>query len=124
MFTATVNSEGSLKVRAVRVGGDTMLHQIIGMVEGARGTKAPIARKADKAAGVFVPAVILAAVACCILWLIAGKDLSFSLTVMVSVLIIACPCALGLATPLAIIVGTGTAAGYGILYKTASVLEG
>ncbi len=124
VYTATVNAEGSLKAEAVRVGGDTMLHQIVSMIEGARGTKAPIARKADRAAAVFIPAVILTAVACCILWLIAGKELSFSLTVMVSVLIIACPCALGLATPLAIIVGTGTAARYGILYKTAQILEG
>lgn len=119
VYTATVNTEGSLKAEAVRVGGDTMLRQIVSMIEGARGTKAPIARKADRAAGVFVPAVILTAIACCIIWLIAGRELSFSLTVMVSVLIIACPCALGLATPLAIIVGTGTAAKYGILYKTA-----
>lgn len=124
VFSATVNGEGSLRVEAVKVGSDTVLHQIIGMIEGAQGTKAPIARTADRVAGIFVPSVILVSVICCILWLISGRELSFSLTVMVSVLIIACPCALGLATPLAIIAGTGKAAGYGILYKSASVLEG
>ncbi len=124
VFSATVNGEGSLRIEAVKVGQDTVLHQIIGMIEGAQGTKAPIARTADKAAGIFVPAVILTSVICCLLWLISGRDLAFSLTVMVSVLIIACPCALGLATPLAIIAGTGKAAKYGILYKSAAVLEG
>ena len=124
VFSATVNGEGSMRIEAVKVGKDTVLHQIVGMIEGAQGTKAPIARTADKVAGVFVPSVILVSVVCCILWLIAGRDLAFSLTVMVSVLIIACPCALGLATPLAIIAGTGKAAKYGILYKSASVLEG
>ena len=123
VFSATVNGEGSIRAEAVKTGQDTVLHQIIGMIEGAQGTKAPIARTADRVAGVFVPAVILVSVICCILWLIAGRDLAFSLTVTVSVLIIACPCALGLATPLAIIAGTGKAARYGILYKSAAVLE-
>lgn len=123
VFSATVNGEGSLRMRAEKVGKDTVLYQVIGMIEGAQGTKAPIARTADKVAGVFVPVVMAIAVACCALWLLAGKSVPFSLTVMVSVLIIACPCALGLATPLAIVVGTGKAAKYGILYKSAPALE-
>ena len=123
VFTATINNEGSLKVEVEKVGKDTVLHQIIDMVEGAQGTKAPIARTADRVAAVFVPSIILISVICCIIWLIAGRDLAFSLTVMVSVLIIACPCALGLATPLAIIAGTGRGAKYGILYKSAAALE-
>ena len=123
VFTATINNEGSLKVEVEKVGKDTVLHQIIDMVEGAQGTKAPIARTADRVAAVFVPSIILISVICCIIWLIAGRNLAFSLTVMVSVLIIACPCALGLATPLAIIAGTGRGAKYGILYKSAAALE-
>ena len=123
VYTATVNGSGSLRITVQSTGGDTMLHQIVAMIEGAQGTKAPMARLADRAAGIFVPAVLIAAATCCILWLLAGRDVAFSLTVMISVLVISCPCALGLATPLAIIVGTGNAARYGILFKSASKLE-
>ncbi len=124
VYGATVNGEGSLRIRTEHVGEDTALHQIIGMIEGAQGTKAPIARIADRAAAVFVPAVICTAVAACLIWLIAGgRSISFSLTVLISVLVISCPCALGLATPLAIIMGTGKAAKHGILFKSAATLE-
>ncbi len=123
VYSATVNGEGSLRVVTEKVGKDTVLYQIIGMIEGAQGTKAPMARIADRAAAVFVPTVLLVALLCCIGWLLAGRDLSFSITVVVSVLVISCPCALGLATPLAIIVGTGNAAKRGILFKSAAKLE-
>lgn len=124
VYGATVNGEGSLRVRTEHVGKDSVLYQIIGMIEGAQGTKAPIARIADRAAAVFVPAVIAAAVAACLIWLIAGgRSVSFSLTALISVLVISCPCALGLATPLAIIMGTGKAAKHGILFKSAATLE-
>ncbi|MCQ2085638.1 MAG: copper-translocating P-type ATPase, partial [archaeon] len=123
VYSATVNGEGSFRMVAEQVGKDTVLYQIIGMIEGAQGTKAPMARLADKVAAVFVPTVLLIAALCCVGWLLAGRDISFSLTVMISVLVISCPCALGLATPLAIIVGTGNAAKHGILFKSASKLE-
>ena len=123
VYAATVNGTGSLRIVAEQVGKDTVLHQIIGMVEGAQGTKAPMARIADRVAAVFVPAVLLISLLCCIGWLLAGRDILFSLTVMVSVLVISCPCALGLATPLAIIVGTGNAAKRGILFKSAAKME-
>ena len=124
VYGATVNGESSLRIRADHVGKDTVLYQIVGMIEGAQGTKAPIARIADRAAAVFVPAVICIAVASCLLWLMAGgRSVSFSLTVLISVLVISCPCALGLATPLAIIMGTGKAAKHGILFKSAATLE-
>ena len=123
VYAATVNGTGSLRVIAEQVGKDTVLHQIIGMVEGAQGTKAPMARIADRVAAIFVPAVLLISLLCCIGWLLAGRDVLFSLTVMVSVLVISCPCALGLATPLAIIVGTGNAAKRGILFKSAAKME-
>ena len=123
VYTATVNGSGSLRIRAEQTGRDTLLHQIVSMIEGAQGTKAPIARMADKVAGVFVPAVLLIAVACCAVWFLSGRSASFSITVMVSVLVISCPCALGLATPLAIIVGTGNAARQGILFKNAATME-
>ena len=123
VYAATVNGTGSLRITAEQVGRDTVLHQIIGMVEGAQGTKAPMARIADRVAAVFVPAVLLISLLCCIGWLLAGRDVLFSLTVMVSVLVISCPCALGLATPLAIIVGTGNAAKRGILFKSAAKME-
>ena len=123
VYAATVNGTGSLRITAEQVGRDTVLHQIIGMVEGAQGTKAPMARIADRVAAVFVPAVLLISLLCCIGWLLAGMDVLFSLTVMVSVLVISCPCALGLATPLAIIVGTGNAAKRGILFKSAAKME-
>ena len=123
VYAATVNGTGSLRIIAEQVGKDTVLHQIIGMVEGAQGTKAPMARIADRVAAVFVPAVLLISLLCCIGWMLAGRDVLFSLTVMVSVLVISCPCALGLATPLAIIVGTGNAAKRGILFKSAAKME-
>jgi len=124
VYSATLNGGGSFRMTADHVGGDTALYKIVGMVESAQGTKAPIARIADKVAGIFVPAVIAIAVVCCILWFsVGGKDISFSLTVMISVLVISCPCALGLATPLAIIMGTGKAAGFGILFKDAASIE-
>ena len=123
VYAATVNGTGSLRITAEQVGKDTVLHQIIGMVEGAQGTKAPMARIADRVAAIFVPAVLLISLLCCIGWLLAGRDVLFSLTVMVSVLVISCPCALGLATPLAIIVGTGNAAKRGILFKSAAKME-
>ena len=123
VYAATVNGTGSLRIVAEQVGRDTVLHQIIGMVEGAQGTKAPMARIADRVAAIFVPAVLLISLLCCIGWLLAGRDVLFSLTVMVSVLVISCPCALGLATPLAIIVGTGNAAKRGILFKSAAKME-
>ena len=123
VYAATVNGTGSLRITAEQVGKDTVLHQIIGMVESAQGTKAPMARIADRVAAVFVPAVLLISVLCCIGWMLAGRDVLFSLTVMVSVLVISCPCALGLATPLAIIVGTGNAAKRGILFKSAAKME-
>ena len=123
VYTATVNGSGSLRIRTEQTGKNTLLHQIITMIEGAQGTKAPIARMADKVAGIFVPSVLLIATVCCAAWFLSGRSASFSITVMVSVLVISCPCALGLATPLAIIVGTGNAARQGILFKNAATLE-
>lgn len=123
VYTATVNGSGSLRIRTEQTGKNTLLHQIITMIEGAQGTKAPIARMADKVAGIFVPSVLLIAAVCCAAWFLSGRSASFSITVMVSVLVISCPCALGLATPLAIIVGTGNAARQGILFKNAATLE-
>lgn len=123
VYGATVNGAGSIRMVAEQVGNTTVLHKIIDMIEGAQGTKAPIARIADKTAGIFVPLVLLIAAVCCIGWFLSGKSVSFSVTVLVSVLVISCPCALGLATPLAIIVGTGKAAKHGILFKSAAVLE-
>lgn len=120
---ATINQGGFLRVRADRVGKDTALAQIIKLVEDAQGSKAPIARLADKVAGVFVPTVIAIAVAAALLWLLAGKEIGFALGVFISVLVIACPCALGLATPTAIMVGTGKGAQNGVLFKDAQALE-
>ena len=120
---ATINTEGYLEIRADRIGEDTTLAQVIRMVEEAGGSKAPIARLADKIAGVFVPVVMLIAVAALTAWLIAGQTLEFALTVGISVLVISCPCALGLATPVAIMVGTGRGAGMGVLFKNAEALE-
>ena len=110
-------------MRADRVGKDTALAQIIKLVEDAQGSKAPIARLADQVAGVFVPAVIAIAVVSALLWLLAGKEPGFALRVFISVLVIACPCALGLATPTAIMVGTGKGAQNGVLFKDAQALE-
>ncbi len=124
VYAATINQSGSLRITAEQIGKNTVLHQIIGMIEGAQGTKAPMARMADKVASIFVPAVILIAVISCLCWyVLGGWSVASSITVLVSVLVISCPCALGLATPLAIIVGTGNAAKLGILFKTAAMLE-
>ena len=120
---ATINNSGYLKCRATRVGEDTTLAQIIQMVGDAAATKAPIAKIADKVSGIFVPAVIIIALITFFIWLIAGKEFSFALARGISVLVISCPCALGLATPVAIMVGNGMGAKNGILFKTAEVLE-
>lgn len=119
----TLNQSGFLRCEATRVGEDTTLSQIIQMVSDAAATKAPIAKVADKVSGVFVPAVIALAVITVIAWLIAGQSVGFSLARGISVLVISCPCALGLATPVAIMVGNGMGAKNGILFKTAVSLE-
>ena len=119
----TLNQAGFLKCRATRVGQDTTISQIIKMVEGAAATKAPAQKIADKVSGVFVPAVIAIAAATLAAWLFAGKDFGFALARAISVLVISCPCALGLATPVAIMVASGVAAKNGILFKTAAALE-
>lgn len=123
LYGATVNGAGSLRARIEKTGEDTVLFQIARMMEMAQGTKAPVANIADRVAAVFVPTVIVIAILVCIGWLLAGRDAQFSLTIAISVLVIACPCALGLATPLAIVVGTGLGSKHGILFKTASSLE-
>ena len=120
---ATILSEGYLEFRAEKVGEDTTLAQIIRMVEQAGGSKAPIARLADKIAGVFVPVVMTIAAVTFLVWSFAGQGLEFSLNCAVSVLVISCPCALGLATPVAIMVGTGRGAQMGVLFKNAQALE-
>ena len=120
---ATINREGYLEIRADKIGEDTTLSQIIRMVEEAGGSKAPIARLADKIAGIFVPVVMTIAVLALAVWLIADASLEFALNTAISVLVISCPCALGLATPVAIMVGTGRGAGMGVLFKNAEVLE-
>ena len=120
---ATVNQSGYLKCRATRVGEDTTLSQIIQMVSDAAATKAPIAKIADRVSGVFVPMVITIAVLTIIVWLIAGQSIGFALSRGIAVLVISCPCALGLATPVAIMVGNGMGARNGIMFKTAVSLE-
>jgi heavy metal translocating P-type ATPase len=120
---ATVNTEGYFTFRADKVGEDTTLQQVIHMVEEAGGSKAPIARLADKIAGIFVPVVMGIALAAFVLWMVLGKGLEFSLTTAISVLVISCPCALGLATPVAIMVGTGKGAAMGVLFKNGAALE-
>ena len=120
---ATVNQSGFLKCEAARVGEDTTLSQIIQMVSDAAATKAPIAKIADKVSGVFVPTVIGIAIVTLIVWLVAGKPVGFALARAISVLVISCPCALGLATPVAIMVGNGMGAKNGIMFKTAVSLE-
>ena len=120
---ATLNQSGFLRCRASRVGADTTLSQIIKMVSDAAATKAPIAKIADRVSGVFVPAVISIAVITTIVWLLLGREFSFALARGISVLVISCPCALGLATPVAIMVGNGVGAKNGILFKTAVSLE-
>ena len=120
---ATVNQVGFIRCEATRVGEDTTLSQIIRMVSDAAATKAPIAKVADKVSGVFVPVVMSIALATTVVWLLCGKDIGFALARGISVLVISCPCALGLATPVAIMVGNGVGAKQGILFKTAAALE-
>ena len=120
---ATINQSGYLEFRAEKVGEDTTLSQIIHMVEEAGGSKAPIARLADKIAGIFVPVVMTIAAITFVVWMLLRGDLEFALTNAISVLVIPCPCALGLATPVAIMVGTGRGAGMGVLFKNAEALE-
>ncbi|GHV17071.1 copper-translocating P-type ATPase [Clostridia bacterium] len=123
VYAATINTNGVLKFKAEKVGGDTALAQIIKLVEDAQSSKAPIAALADKVAGVFVPIVIAIAAAAGIAWFIGTRNIELSLTIFVSILVIACPCALGLATPTAIMVGTGKGAENGILIKGGEALE-
>ncbi len=120
---ATINQNGSLRVRTTSVGKDTILANIIRMVEEAQSTKAPIARLADIISGYFVPIVIAIAIISGTLWLMYTKDLDFSLKIFISVMVVACPCALGLATPTAVMVGTGRGAYYGVLIKNGEALE-
>lgn len=123
VYGATINQSGLLKCKATKVGEDTTLSQIIQMVSDAAATKAPIAKVADKISSIFVPAVILIAIVTMIGWLILGKEIGFALARGISVLVISCPCALGLATPVAIMVGNGKGAKNGILFKNAVALE-
>ena len=120
---ATINTDGFLKLRATRVGEDTTLSQIIRMVSDAAATKAPISRIADQVAGIFVPAVIAVSLLTFIAWMLAGKGVEFAIPRAVAVLVVSCPCALGLATPVAIMVGSGQGARNGILFKTAAAQE-
>ena len=123
VFAATVNQSGFIRCEALRVGEDTTLSQIIQMVSDAAATKAPIAKIADKVSGIFVPAVITIAVITFIVWMLTGQSFGFSLSRAISVLVISCPCALGLATPVAIMVGNGMGAKHGTMFKTAVSLE-
>jgi len=123
VFGSTINKSGFIKCKATRVGEDTTLSQIIHMVSDAAATKAPIAKAADKVSGVFVPVVIIVAVITIFIWLVAGQEVGFALARGISVLVISCPCALGLATPVAIMVGNGKAARNNILFKNAVALE-
>ncbi|MGI6117128.1 MAG: heavy metal translocating P-type ATPase [Bilifractor sp.] len=120
---ATINQSGYLRCRATRVGEDTTLSQIIQMVSDAAATKAPIARIADRVSGIFVPAVMAISAVVFVIWMVTGADLSFALSRAIAVLVISCPCALGLATPVAIMVGNGMGAKNGILFKTSAALE-
>ncbi len=120
---ATISRFGYIECRAERIGENTALSQIIKMVEDASATKAPISKIADKVSGVFVPIVIAIALIAFVVWLFLGKEIGYALARAISVLVISCPCALGLATPVAIMVGSGVGAGHGILYKTAASLE-
>lgn len=119
----SVNYQGAVTVKVTHVGQDTTLAKIVKMMEDAQGKKAPISKLADTVAGYFVPAVMVIAIMSAVLWLLLGKELTFALTIFVSVLVIACPCALGLATPTAIMVGTGLGANHGILIKSGEALE-
>lgn len=123
VYAATINGNGVIRFKATKVGGDTALSQIIKLVEEAQGSKAPIAKMADIVSGYFVPIVVIIAVISFVLWLIGTNDLGFSLKIFISILVIACPCALGLATPTAIMVGTGKGAELGILIKGGEALE-
>jgi Cu+-exporting ATPase len=123
MIGASINKNGIVKYKATKVGKDTALAQIIRLVEEAQGSKAPIAKMADIISGYFVPVVMLLAVGSGVIWYLFKGDLEFSLTIFISVLVIACPCALGLATPTAIMIGTGKGAEYGILIKSGGALE-
>jgi Cu+-exporting ATPase len=123
VISATINKAGSFKFRATRIGDDTTLAQIIRLVEEAGASKAPIAKLADRISGIFVPVVIAIALAAFGIWLLLGHPFEFALTTAVAVLVISCPCALGLATPVAIMVGTGQGALHGILIKSAEALE-
>src|SRR5699024_7414606 len=122
-ISATINQEGSIKFEAKKVGKDTTLAQIIELVNDANQTKAPIARIADKISAVFVPVVIVIAIITFITWMFLGKNMEFALNMAISVLVISCPCALGLATPMAIMVATGKSAQIGLLFKNAEALE-
>ncbi len=123
VYTASINKNGVIHFKASKVGSDTALAQIIKLVEDAQGSKAPIAQMADRVSGYFVPIVIVIAILASLAWLISGESIAFALTIFVSVLVIACPCALGLATPTAIMVGTGRGAENGILIKGGEALE-
>ncbi|MCR5045535.1 MAG: heavy metal translocating P-type ATPase [Treponema sp.] len=123
VYSATINQSGFLKCKATRVGQDTTLSQIIKMVGDAAATKAPAQKVADKVSGIFVPTVITIAIVTTVIWLLLGKEFGFALARGISVLVISCPCALGLATPVAIMVGNGVGAKNGILFKTAAALE-
>ena len=123
VFAASINKNGMIRFRATKVGSDTALAQIIKLVEDAQGSKAPIAQMADIVSGYFVPVVCVIALIAFLAWLLSGQSLAFSLTIFISVLVIACPCALGLATPTAIMVGTGKGAENGILIKGGEALE-
>ena len=124
VLSASINGNGVLKVRALKVGADSTLSQIIRLVEEAGASKAPIAKLADKISGIFVPAVMVIALAAFLIWyFIIGESFSFALSIGIAVLVISCPCALGLATPVAIMVGTGKGAQYGVLIKSGDALE-
>lgn len=123
VISGTINKNGSFRMRATKVGGNTTLSQIIRLVEEASNSKAPIAKIADRVSGVFVPIVIAIAILACVVWLALGESFEFALTTGIAVLVISCPCALGLATPVAIMVGTGKGAENGILIKSAESLE-
>lgn len=123
VFAGTINKNGSIKFKATKVGKDTTIAQIIKLVEDAQGSKAPIAKIADVVSGYFVPIVIAIAFISAVIWILAGEPMTFALKIFISVLVIACPCALGLATPTAIMVGTGKGAESGILIKSGEALE-
>ena len=123
MLCASVNTAGAFRMKATKVGQATTLSQMIALSLEAAGSKAPISRLADKVSRVFVPAVISISVVCAIVWYFISKDVSLALNFAISVLVISCPCALGLATPVAIMVGTGQGAKNGLLFKSAAAME-